>query len=181
MLWRSATARISQPLTNACRRCCQIVPVGRASLRMDSGSFEHAICIARCPAELVVNGLPSAIGSPHNSQHSVELLCCAAVNSAAGTVQFCVGPRRVRHSKPEFLGVASVVIANLHLISRFHIGLKARQCPNLEDETRDINFGSSNHPGAGVPPAGRNSDPQSRGATFRSSEFRALSSHEKNV
>ena len=105
----------SQPLTNACRKFCQIVPVGRGSLRRGSGSFKHAICIALCPAELVVNGLPSATGWPHNSQHSVELLCCVVVNSAAGTGQLCVGPRRVRHSKPWILVAASVVIAKTSL------------------------------------------------------------------
>jgi hypothetical protein len=109
--WGSGTTATSQPLTNACRKCCQIVPVGRASLRRGSGSFKHAICMALCPAELVVNGLPSAIGSPHNSQHSVELLCWAAVSTAAGTGQLWVGPRRVRHSKPWILVAVSGVIA----------------------------------------------------------------------
>ena len=138
LLWGSATTTISQPLANACRKCCQIVPVGPASLRIGSGWFKHAICIALCPAELVVNGLPSAIGSPHSSQHSVELLCCAVVNSAAGSGQLWVGPRRVRHSKPWILVAASVVIAKppsqkLHV----YMVLNARQCPNLENEIGD--------------------------------------------
>jgi hypothetical protein len=123
---------IAQPRTNACRRCRQTCRVGRGSLRVGSGSFKHAICIALCPAELVVNGLPSTIGWPHNSQRSVEPLCCAVVSSAVGTDQLWVGPRRVRHSKPLILVSVCVAIAKppspkLHVCTR----LNARQVPKL--------------------------------------------------
>src|SRR6266852_294343 len=105
-----------QPRTNACRKWCQTLLLGRGSVRVGSGSRKHAICMALCPAELVVNGLPSAIGSPHNSQHSVEVLSGAVVNSAVGTCQLWVGPRRVRHSKPGFLVAALVAIAKPPLL-----------------------------------------------------------------
>jgi hypothetical protein len=123
-----------QPRANACRRCRQTCRVGRGSLRVGSGSFKHAICIALCPAELVVNGLPSTIGWPHNSQRSFEPLCCAVVSSAVGTDQLWVGPRRVRHSKPLILVSVCVAIAKppspkLHVCTR----LNARQVPKLQD------------------------------------------------
>src|ERR1700751_4225581 len=57
------------------------------------------------PAESVINGLPSPTGSPHNSQRSVGIGCCSVlVKLLLGGGQWCVGPRRVRHSKPSICG-----------------------------------------------------------------------------
>ncbi len=58
-----------------------------------------------CPAESVMNGRPSPTGSPHNSQRSVEIGCWSVlVKLVVGVGQWCVGPRRVRHSKPSICG-----------------------------------------------------------------------------
>src|SRR5437868_3674731 len=96
-IWRQA----NQPVTKLCRNRRQLFRAGRSSIAARSSPLEHARCVGNSPAELVINGL-SPIGSPHNSQRSSLEFALTSAGFHA-----CVGPRRVRHSKP-LAGAAAV-------------------------------------------------------------------------